>query len=146
MEPKLTVDASAYIALSCYLLLMPIGWVFSVLIAMAVHELGHCTAIWALGGKVYQIRLSACGAKIETQLLNDRQVLVCALAGPASGLLLCLFYRWIPQIALAALLQSIFNLIPVYPFDGGRALKVLIGRYQDKAVAKSGDTVYNNAN
>ena len=146
MVPKLTVDASAYIALSCYLLLMPMGWVSGVLLAMAVHEFGHCAAIWALGGSVYRIHLSAFGAKIETQPMDHRQTLLCALAGPAAGLLLCLFFRWIPMVSICALAQTVFNLIPIGPFDGGRAVKAFVGLRKDKAVAKSADSVYNNSN
>lgn len=137
MGPKITVDAVAYIVLSCYLLLMPIGWVGSVLLAAAIHELGHCMAIWALGWKVYEIRIGCFGAKIETHPMPHRDELLCALSGPATGVLLCLFYRWIPRAAFCALIQTLFNLIPVYPFDGGRAVAAISGMLRENSVAKS---------
>lgn len=137
MRPKITVDAKAYIALSCYLMLMPIGWVFSALLAGAVHELGHCIAIWLLDERIYEVRIEAFGAKIETQPLCHRQMLICALAGPCAGLFLCLFFRWIPRAAVCALIQTVFNLIPVYPLDGGRAVRAIAAMVKENAVAKS---------
>lgn len=145
MRPKITVEAGAFIALSCYLLLMPFGWVVSALIAGAVHELGHCTAIWLLDGRVYEIRIGPSGARIETEPLGNRETLFCALAGPVAGGLLCLFMRWVPQLGVCALVQTVFNLLPVYPFDGGRAVMALVGIWKDKAVAKSADSVYNKS-
>lgn len=142
---KITVEASAYIALSCYLLLMPVSWVANALSAMAVHELGHCAAIWACGHTVYEIRIGAYGAKIITQTADHCETLICALAGPAAGMLLALFYRWVPVAALCALIQSLFNLLPIYPFDGGRALGAVRGMVADKSVAKKSVSVYNNA-
>lgn len=144
MGHRITVDAAAYIALSGYLLLMPFHWVVGVLGAAAVHELGHCVAIWMTGGEIYQIRVGAFGARIETAPMGDREALICALAGPLAGSLLCLFWRWIPTAALCALVQTFFNLMPVYPFDGGRALRAARGMWKDKAVAKSSSSLYNN--
>lgn len=141
MAPRVRVDGAAYIALGGYLLLMPIKWVLSAMLAAAVHELGHCAAIWAFGGRVYEIRIGAFGAKIETEPMAGREGAVCALAGPAAGALLCLFWRWLPAAAFCAFVQTVFNLIPVYPFDGGRALRCI----RHKAVAKSTDSVYNNS-
>lgn len=136
---KVRIEAGAYIAMSGYLLLMPPKWVLSALMAATVHELGHCAALWAFGIKIYEIRVGAFGARIETEPTEGREGAICALAGPLAGMLVCLFWRWMPGAAVCALVQTAFNLMPVYPFDGGRALECL----RHKAVAKSVNSVYN---
>lgn len=143
MGPKITVEAGAYIALSGYLLLMPFPWVAGLVLAAAVHELGHCAAVWATGGRIFRIRIGPSGAKIETDAMAPKQTLICALAGPAAGALVCLYHRWFPQAAVIALVQTMFNLLPVLPFDGGRAVMAGAQLLRDKAVAKSSRSVYN---
>ena len=136
-KTKITVEASAYIALSCYLLLMPVGWVANALAAMAVHELGHCAAIWACGRTVYEIRIGAYGAKIITQTADHSETLICALAGPAAGMLLALFYRWVPVAALCALLVfEVEAAVEVHVAEGGTegTLGIVVGGWGAEAV------------
>lgn len=120
---KITVEGSAWLMLGVYLLLMPFSWVVAMVVAGVVHELGHCLALVWMAEPICHIRIGMFGAKIETVPLEREKELFCALAGPLSGLVLCLFWRWIPKIAFFGLCQSLFNLLPVWPMDGGRALQ-----------------------
>ena len=122
---KLRVEGSSWLMLGLYFLLLPMDWVLAMLAAGAVHELGHCLVLYGLDEPVLAIAVGPFGARIETLPLGRRTEILCALAGPGLGLMLCLFWRWMPKVALFALVQNLFNLIPIWPMDGGRVLCAL---------------------
>lgn len=104
-----------------WLLLIPLKWVLGAVLAAAVHELGHLAAVRACGGRVHAIEIGPTGARIETGPMEPGAELLCALAGPVAGGLVCLAWRWVPEAAVMALFQTAFNLLPIFPLDGGRA-------------------------
>lgn len=112
-----------YIYAALLLLLIPVRLLFAAAVSAVVHELFHIGALRLMGLQVYSIHIGARGAVIQTQPMNPRQELLCALAGPAGGLLLLSLVRWMPVIALTGAVQSLYNLLPIYPTDGGRALR-----------------------
>ena len=104
---------------------LPLKWVTSVSLAGAVHELSHILFLQLLHIPVFQIRVEPTGTIIQTAPLLPMQELLCAAAGPA-GSILCLFLiRKFPLFAITALLQGLFNLLPIYPMDGGRILRAV---------------------
>lgn len=116
-------DAGFWLVLGLMVLLFPLRFLLGVLLAAFVHELGHILAVRFTGGRVLGIRFMAFGARIEAAPMEPGRAAVCALAGPAAGALCILAWRWFPELALSALVQTGFNLIPLYPLDGGRALR-----------------------
>lgn len=110
------------------------GWepLATVLGAAAVHELGHWAVLRALGAEVTGFRLNVLGAVLETdsRRLSYGGELAAVLAGPAGNLLAALVLtalgkgRW-PAAVGANLVLCAFNLLPVRPLDGGRALYLL---------------------
>ena len=117
--------APGFAAALCLLRLLAEPRVFyAFLAAAAAHEAGHVMAIYLVGGRVTGIRLGMCDAKIETRGLGYRQGIFCALAGPGMSVLVCLALRKAyATCAAISLLLGLFNAMPVYPLDGGRALR-----------------------
>lgn len=104
-------------------LLLPLRWILCAAIAAAFHEACHILAVSLCGGKVQKLDVGDRGAVILADGMSAGKTLICVLAGPIGSLLLMLFVRWIPRIALCALAQGIYNLLPIYPLDGGRAIR-----------------------
>lgn len=120
---KFTFSAGFLIGMALLLLMLPLQWLLSAAIAAAVHEGCHYLAIWLLSRSKASMRLGTTGAKMALPVMSQGREVLCALAGPLGGLCLLLFARWIPRIAICGVMQSAFNLLPIYPLDGGRALQ-----------------------
>ena len=105
------------------LLVLPVQWVIGWLIAAGLHEIFHILSMRILGIKILSISLRASGAVIVSEPMDPFTELICTLSGPIGGLSALLLLRLAPQIALCAVIHSVYNLLPVYPLDGGRAVK-----------------------
>ena len=98
------------------------------LCAAAMHELGHCAAIWAVNGRITLLRLSAVGAELRLEgTLSYRQELICALAGPIVNLVMaccsaCAGWEVFAGINLAL---CVLNLLPISALDGGRIVSCI---------------------
>lgn len=121
------------------------GWqlLATVLGAAAIHELGHCLALWRLGAHVTGFRIGILGAVLATdsRRLSYSGELLAVLAGPAANLLCALLLtalggtRWAVSVG-AHLVLGIFNLLPVRPLDGGWALYLLLAWSAGPAAAE----------
>ena len=123
---RIEVLPSAYFAAAALLLLVPLRWLLAWLLAASVHELGHILAIHFCGGRIRKLEIGAAGASIEILPMPPPREMICALSGPAGGLLLVLLFRQLPYAAFCALIQSAYNLLPIYPLDGGRVLRCVL--------------------
>lgn len=123
---KIRTGKSLWLLLGFLALALPLRWMAAAAVSIAVHELCHYLAVRLCGGQVYSLYMTAGGIKMHTSPLTPGKHLICALAGPAGGLLLFLLSIKMPRLALCALVHSAWNLLPLYPLDGGRAVENLL--------------------
>lgn len=121
-DHRIDVDSGFFLYLALMLVLVPIRWILAMGISVIVHELGHILAICAMRIPILKISLKAMGVRIHTPPMKTSQELLCAAAGPAAGISLILLAKWLPATAVCAAFHCIYNLLPVYPADGGRVL------------------------
>lgn len=120
---RIPVSLSAYFLLVLMLLLLPLKWVIAFLLAVFVHEIGHWLFIYLLTGTRPPFSLGGGGAILYTGTLDLWQEAVISAAGPIGSLCLLLLLRTFPEAAVCGFVHGIYNLLPIYPLDGGRILR-----------------------
>ena len=120
------LQPSALILMAALILLLPLDWLLAAVFAAAAHEFGHLAAIKAFNRHPVSVSVGMLGATIHTGPLTGTAEFLCAAAGPWASLMLLFLCRLFPKLALCGLLQGMFNLIPLYPLDGGRMLFCLL--------------------
>lgn len=123
---NITVEYSFYLFAAMFLLLIPLRLALAWAFAVIIHEFCHYLALRVCKVSIIFVSISATGIRMETELMTGRQEFICALSGPLGGLCVLMFARWLPCTAICAFIHSLFNLFPVYPLDGGRALRCLL--------------------
>lgn len=133
---KIDIQPEFMIFVSLGLLVIPVPWLLSWLLAGLIHEVFHFMALRLCGYPVKNIKISVSGAKLETQMEPGLKMALCAIAGPISGFLLLAAVHIIPRIAICGLLQSVWNLMPVFPLDGSRVIIGLLSMMYDEKTVK----------
>lgn len=128
------VSAGFWLLIVLAVIVSPVMAVVAILCAAALHEAGHLAAMRHYGVAVKQMRLTALGAEIDAPALarlSYGRELVVTLAGAAvnllcaaglAGLGLWTAWEWPFVFAGAHLVLAAFNLLPILPLDGARAL------------------------
>lgn len=125
-------------ATACTVLLDHIGCILTTLLASFLHECGHLTAMFLLGGAPERITFGVFNIDIVDQNRTKRgyrQDLIILLVGPAVNLILFVLLYAVSYLmpgvdllfaASAHLLIGLFNLLPVESLDGGQILYALL--------------------
>ena len=126
MGHKIRISPYAYISGALLLMVVPARWWIGAVLAAFFHELSHLGAIYLTGGRIIGISIGGLGAEMETMPMSRGREVLCALAGPLGSLLLAFGLPFFPEASLCASVQGIYNLLPVYPLDGGRIIRGLL--------------------
>lgn len=118
-----------------------VGFLLAVFGSVLLHELGHALVARRYGIATRRIILSPIGgiAQLEGMPSKPRQELAIALAGPAVNFVLAaglwilspffgagLLASLVGSLIIANLTLGLFNLVPAFPMDGGRALRAFL--------------------
>ena len=124
---EINVKTNTYIYLVLLLFLVPLPWLLAWLVAVAFHELCHWVAVKLCDGEIYRLTVGIGGANMESGMLQEWKSILAVLSGPVGGFALVLLGKWLPRVAVCSWLLSVYNLLPLLPLDGGRALQFLMG-------------------
>jgi Zn-dependent protease len=112
-----------------------IFFVFSVLIVLIVHEMGHFLLMKRFGYKdVYMLFIPLMGAFVQGKkdVYKQKESIWVVIAGPVPGIIIGLFLlylssryqqSWILELGLMFLLLNWINLLPLDPLDGGQLIQ-----------------------
>lgn len=125
---QIKIKPHTYIYLAVLVFMVPLQWLTAWLIAVSFHEFCHWLCVRLCGGEVNRLTIGLGGANMESTPLTESKNLLAVLSGPMGGFLLLLVGKWFPKVAICSWVLSIYNLLPLLPLDGGRALQILLRR------------------
>lgn len=140
---KVCAGFSFFVVLIIFLILDPTGAASMVVLSALWHEAAHIAVMRALGVRLVSVSLRAFGVGITTAGLNTGYAadMLIAAAGPISNMFLGLAAFFIfgaraQMFMLINMVMAVFNLLPVYPLDGGRILKGFAHRVMSEERAR----------
>lgn len=123
---KLQISFGFLIFFAFLVILIPIKWVLCWLAAQVLHEAFHIIALKCCKYHITVVRFGYNGMEINGDFDERLQMIFCALAGPCAGIVLYIVFGKDSILGICGLCQSAFNLLPVYPLDGGRSIRMLL--------------------
>lgn len=143
---KFRIDLKIFVFLILFYFTKQIELYACIMIFALIHEIGHLVAGILMGMKPEKLELMPFGISISFKInvkqynqkikngnMQEIKKIIVALAGPITNFLIILITFNLKLEAIKAiiiiytnLLIMIFNLLPIYPLDGGRILKGIL--------------------
>jgi len=140
---RIRLNLNIFIFLIIFYFTKQIELYVTLIIFALIHELAHIVAGVLYGLKPKTLRITPFGISIYFEKYKknggsilERQKIIIALAGPVMNLCMAVIIMFLPSnlfihISQANLIYSnfllaIFNLLPIYPLDGGRIVKSVL--------------------
>jgi len=126
-----------YAVLFYFLFDRNIAYIAALLVVLLIHEFGHFIAMKLYNYqnvKMFIVPLLGAFVSGKKQSVSQKQMSIIVLAGPLPGIIIgSILYmldksnpnETIKMLANVFIFINIFNLLPVYPLDGGRLLENL---------------------
>ena len=126
------ISAGAILLFALFYFLDSEGIVSAMIPAVLIHEIGHVLALRLCGSRVTRVCVSLTGVELDyAPGVGGLRAAACFLSGPLFGAAYALAALaqksvfWRMSGASSALLTA-FNLLPILPLDGGRAVALLL--------------------
>ena len=105
---------------------------FFILLFLAIaHEMGHMAMAFFLGERPKKITLTVLGpiGFVENfENISDNKKIAILLAGPIVSLILIFTFKNNHNLMGANLVILLFNLLPIYPLDGGQIFFIIMSK------------------
>lgn len=150
------IDIKIFLIALVFLLVNQIYMYILFMIFAIIHECFHLLAGIILGYKVKSIRIMPLGlsiafnekeeeynTKIKKSNFNNVKKIIILLMGPISNIVIAFFFMLL-NMAIPVyinVLIAIFNLLPIYPLDGGQILnrlsRIIYGNFEAYKISNS---------
>lgn len=143
---QIKINLQIFIFVIIFILTKQIGIYAWLMLFVFLHEIGHLVTGMCLGLNPKSLSITPFGLTLMFETFNNRKKvelkkMLVAIAGPLVNLIICVIVIFLNineevkrTIIYSNLLIFIFNLIPVYPLDGGRIVKSILRLTHTKVV------------
>lgn len=143
---KIRIDLKIFIFFALFYLTNQIEIYLTIMFFCVIHELGHIIIGLILKMKPERLEIMPCGLaisfkvnvddinfKIKKGNLLELKKIIVAISGPIVSLILAILYTSFEPLYISRqdaiysnILIVLFNLLPLYPLDGGRIIKGIL--------------------